>query len=64
MDTVTMLSMLGNGALISLFVFFITLVGSLPLGLLVTLCRMSRFRVISWITRGFWSASGGCRKAA
>lgn len=59
MDTVTMLSMLGNGALISLFVFFITLVGSLPLGLLVTLCRMSRFRVISWITRAYISIMRG-----
>lgn len=59
MDTVTMLSMLGNGALISLFVFFITLVGSLPLGLLVTLCRMSRFKVVSWITRAYISIMRG-----
>ncbi len=59
MDITTMLSMLGSGALISLEIFFITLIGSLPLGLLVALCRMSRFKPLSWLTRAYISIMRG-----
>jgi len=59
MDTATMLSMLGSGAIISLEVFFITLIGSLPLGLLVSMGRMSRFKPLSWLVRAYISIMRG-----
>jgi polar amino acid transport system permease protein len=55
----TMLSMLGGGALISLEIFFITLVGALPLGLLVALCRTSRCKPLAWLMRAYISIMRG-----
>ncbi len=47
----TMLIQTGNGFLATCAVFFLTLLFSLPLGMLVAMLRMSKIRVISWITR-------------
>lgn len=43
----TMLSMLGQGFGVTLQIFFLTLVGSLPLGVVVALARMSRVKPIA-----------------
>ena len=51
MATSTMLSQLANGMLVSIEIFVLTLVFSLPLGLLVALGRMSRFKVLSSIIK-------------
>ena len=51
MATSTMLSQLANGMLVSIEIFVLTLVFSLPLGLLVALGRMSRFKVLSGIIK-------------
>ena len=40
----TMVSQLGQGFVTTLSIFALTLLGSLPLGLLVTFCRRSKFR--------------------
>ena len=46
-----MISTMSEGMLRTLGIFFITLLGSLPLGLVVYFGRKSRFRIISIITR-------------
>ena len=53
------LSELNTGFLQTLKLFFVTLLGAIPLGLLIALCTMSKFRplsalfkVIVWIVRG------------
>ena len=51
MATSTMLSQLASGMLVSIEIFVLTLVFSLPLGLLVALGRMSRFKVLSGIIK-------------
>ena len=48
-----MLSMLGQGFGVTLQIFFLTLVGSLPLGVVVALARMSRVKPIAWIMKFF-----------
>lgn len=47
----------GSGA--TFLIFFLTLLFSLPLGLLVTFARMSRFKPLSIITQGFISILRG-----
>ncbi|MCD7845030.1 MAG: amino acid ABC transporter permease [Oscillospiraceae bacterium] len=42
---------LNTGFLQTLRLFFITLVGALPLGLVISFGSMSRFRPLSWLTR-------------
>lgn len=59
MDVVTMAGMLGQGFLVSLQIFAFTLVGSLPLGMLVALARMSRFRPLALLTRLYISIMRG-----
>lgn len=59
MDFVTMLSMLTEGFVVTLQIFVCTLVGALPLGVLVALCRMSRFTVLSALTRVYISIMRG-----
>ena len=54
-----MMQMLGQGFLVSLQIFFFTLVGSLPLGVPVALMRMSRFAPIRWIARIYISVMRG-----
>ena len=51
--------MLGEGFLVTLQLFFVTLVGALPLGVLVALGRMSRFRPISYLFRLYISIMRG-----
>ena len=49
MDVTTMLSMLGQGFVVTLQIFFLTLLGSLPLGVLICLGRQSRFTPLRWL---------------
>ncbi len=51
--------MLGSGFLTSLQIFAFTLVGSLPLGMLVAFARMSRFKPLSWLARVYISLMRG-----
>ena len=59
MEFTTMLGMLGEGFLVTLQLFFVTLIGALPLGVLVALGRMSRFRPISYLFRLYISIMRG-----
>ena len=45
----TMLSTMGEGMLRTCAIFFLTLLFSIPLGMVVMLLRRSRFRAIQWI---------------
>lgn len=54
-----MLSMLGQGFVVTLQIFFLTLVGSLPLGGVVALARMSRVKPIAWIMKFYISVMRG-----
>ena len=54
-----MLSMLGQGFIVTLQIFFLTLVGSLPLGVVVALARMSRVKPIAWIMKFYISVMRG-----
>ena len=54
-----MLSMLGQGIGVTLQIFFLTLVGSLPLGVVVALARMSRVKPIAWIMKFYISVMRG-----
>ena len=54
-----MLSMLGQGFGVTLQIFFLTLVGSLPLGVVVALARMSRVKPIAWIMKFYISVLRG-----
>lgn len=54
-----MLSMLGQGFGVTLQIFFLTLVGSLPLGVMVALARMSRVKPIAWIMKFYISVMRG-----
>lgn len=59
MELATMLELLGSGLVLTLQVFFTTLVGALPLGVVVALCRMSRFKPLAIITRFYISVMRG-----
>lgn len=54
-----MLAMLGEGFLVTLQIFFLTLIGSLPLGVVVALGRMSRFKPLALIVRFYISVMRG-----
>lgn len=54
-----MMSVLGEGLIFTVEIFLITLVGSLPLGILIALCRMSKFKVVSGIARVYISFMRG-----
>ncbi len=54
-----MLTQMAEGMLSTLGIFFLTLIFSMPLGFLITFGRMSRFRIISGITRVFISIMRG-----
>ena len=49
----TMLSTMGVGMLRTCGIFFLTLLFSLPLGMIVMLLRRSRFAPVQWITKIF-----------
>lgn len=54
-----MIGMLGEGFLVSLQIFALTLVGALPLGMLVAFARMSRFRPLALLARLYISIMRG-----
>ncbi len=59
MDISTMLGMLGEGLLVSAQIFCIALAGSLPLGVIVALGRMSKFKPLALIVRFYISVMRG-----
>lgn len=54
-----MLSMLGSGFIVTLQIFFLTLIGSLPLGVLIALGRMSKFKPLSLLMQAYNSVMRG-----
>ncbi len=58
-DVLSIVKQLCEGMLATLAVFFLTLLFSLPLGLLITFIRMSRFKVFQWIARIYISIMRG-----
>lgn len=54
-----MIGLLGDGLLLTTQIFFVTLIGALPLGIVVALCRMSRFKVVAVIARFYISILRG-----
>jgi polar amino acid transport system permease protein len=54
-----MMGILGNGLVYTLLIFVVTLVGSLPLGVLVALARMSKFKPLSLLARFYISILRG-----
>lgn len=54
-----MLGLLGDGLLLTAQIFIVTLIGSLPLGVVVALCRMSKNVVISKIAQLYISVLRG-----
>lgn len=59
MNLSTMLQQLGGGMLISLEIFVLTLVFSLPLGLVVAFARMSKIAPLRWIAKFYISIMRG-----
>ena len=59
MELSVMLSLLGQGLVMSLHIFAVTLVGSLPLGVLIALARMSSFAPLAWLARIYISFMRG-----
>ncbi len=49
--TKTVLSALNSGFLVTLRLFFVTLIGALPLGLIISFGSMARFSPLRWLTR-------------
>jgi len=54
-----MLDILFSGFLFTAQIFFTTLLGALPLGVIVALCRMSKFKPLALITRIYISIMRG-----
>ena len=54
-----MLTMLTEGFLVSLQIFLFTLLGAVPLGVVVALARMSRIAPVRWIVRVYISIMRG-----
>ena len=59
MSFMTMLEILGEGFLLTLQVFFITLIGSLPLGIVIALARMSKFKPLALVAKFYISVMRG-----
>ncbi len=55
----TMIQQLGSGMVVSTEIFFLTLLFSLPLGLLVCFGRMSRFSLLRWLMSAYISVMRG-----
>ena len=51
MSIQVMMQMLGQGFLVSLQLFVLTLLGSIPLGIPVAFMRMSKIAPLRWIAR-------------
>ncbi len=58
-ELITMVTMLGEGFLVTLQIFFLTLIGALPLGLVVASGRMSRFKPLALLVRFYISVMRG-----
>lgn len=54
-----MIGLLLDGLALTAQIFVVTLIGALPLGVVVALCRMSRFRVVSMIAQLYISILRG-----
>ncbi len=54
-----MFQLLASGFLYSVIIFVVTLAGSLPLGVLVALARMSKFKPLSWLAQIYISIMRG-----
>ena len=59
MDLGTMVRELGTGMLITTEIFVLTLVFSLPLGMVLAFGRMSRLKVLSFLTKLYISIMRG-----
>ena len=59
MELTTMVTMLASGFLVSLQIFFLTLCGALPLGIVMALLRMSKFKPIAALARIYISIMRG-----
>lgn len=59
MELGVMVSALVDGLGLSAWIFVVTLVGSLPLGIVVTLCRMSSFKPLSLLAQFYISILRG-----
>ena len=59
MDIITMLEMLGKGALVSLEIFIVTMIGSLSLGLLLCFVRMSKYKILQLLAKLYISIMRG-----
>ena len=59
MEFSVMLGLLMDGLALTAQIFVVTLIGALPLGVVVALCRMSRFRVVSVIAQFYISILRG-----
>jgi len=56
---VMLLTRMGGGLIVTFQVFFITLIGSLPLGVLIALGRMSKIKPLAWLMRLYISFMRG-----
>ncbi len=54
-----MMYLLGQGLILTIQIFFVTLLGSLPLGIVIALCRMSKFKPLSALARVYISFMRG-----
>ena len=59
MDIMALVSQLAGGMLVSVEIFFCTLLFSLPLGLLIAFGRMSKFKPLSLLTKVYISVMRG-----
>lgn len=59
MSFVTVAEQLGSGMLASLTIFLLTILFSMPLGLLVSFGRMCRFRPVQWLVKFYISVMRG-----
>lgn len=54
-----MMGLLGNGIIFTAIVFFVTLLGALPLGVLICACRTSKFKPLALLARFYISLMRG-----
>ncbi|WP_251177818.1 amino acid ABC transporter permease [Adlercreutzia agrestimuris] len=59
MEFATMMGILLSGLVLTIQIFFTTLVGALPLGVVVALCRMSKCKPLAIVTRFYISVMRG-----
>lgn len=58
-DIISVVKQLGTGMLATLGIFFLTLLFSMPLGLLLTFLRMTRFKPVQWLAKIYISIMRG-----